>query len=219
MTKTISHSASPVGASPVGASPVGASPVGATHHQGRSKTSTRNGKREQGSHQGRPDRHKTGPQGYRALQGRVLAGYGQQEQGKSTLSRRRPSPQRHHRTSPSRPVIRHRPTPRIPPDLLLGTLQKLRPSLRRPCQIAGRIAKQMPPNIQAKHPADVRTRAMRPRAGPPPILRLLRHPSPHRVVLQIPQNSLKPMPSKNIASKRGVLHEPGCNVKSNRIGP
>ena len=42
--------------------------------------------RERGhdSRKGRQDRHKTELRGYRALRGRVLAGYGQQEQGKST---------------------------------------------------------------------------------------------------------------------------------------
>ena len=57
------------------------SPIGAMHSQGSSTASIRKGKREQGSRKGRQDRHKTGLRGYRALQGRVLAGYGQQEQG------------------------------------------------------------------------------------------------------------------------------------------
>ena len=61
-----------------------ASPVGAMHVKGSSKASTRKGKRGEGSRTGRQDRHKTELQGYRALRGRVQAGYGQQEQGKST---------------------------------------------------------------------------------------------------------------------------------------
>ena len=43
------------------------------------------GKQRQGSRQGRQDRHKTEPQSYRALRCRVLAGYGQQEQGKRPI--------------------------------------------------------------------------------------------------------------------------------------
>ena len=54
------------------------------HNQGSSEASTQIGERKQGGRQGRPDRHKTELRGYRALRGRVLAGYGQQEQGKST---------------------------------------------------------------------------------------------------------------------------------------
>ena len=61
-----------------------ASPVGAMHNQGRSKISIQEGERGRDSRQGRQDRHKTELRGYRALRGRVLAGYGQQEQGKST---------------------------------------------------------------------------------------------------------------------------------------
>ena len=49
----------------------------------------------------------------------------------------------------------------------------------------------MTPHVQAKHAASILPRAMRPRAGPAPIRRLPRHPSPHRVVLQIPQKHLE----------------------------
>ena len=59
-------------------------PIGARHDQGRSKASIRKGKQGQGSREGRQDCHKTEPQGYGALRCGVLAGYGQQEQGKST---------------------------------------------------------------------------------------------------------------------------------------
>ena len=111
------------------------SPVGARHDLERSKAAIGKGKQGRGSRKGRQDRHKTEPQGYRALRCRVLAGCGQQEQGKD-LSWRRPSPQRHHRHRPSHPVIRHRPPPRILPDLLLRAIQKLRPSLRRHRRIA-----------------------------------------------------------------------------------
>ena len=54
------------------------------HNQGRIKTSIQEAKRGHDNRQGRQDRHKTELRGYRALRGRVLAGYGQQEQGKST---------------------------------------------------------------------------------------------------------------------------------------
>ena len=60
------------------------SPISARHAQGRSKTAIQEAERGHDSRQGRQDRHKTELRGYRALRCRVLAGYGQQEQGKST---------------------------------------------------------------------------------------------------------------------------------------
>ena len=173
---------SPVGARQcAGISPVG-SPVGAMHDQGSRKASIREGKRGRGGRKGYQDRHKTELRGYRALPG-------QQEQGKD-LSRRRPSRQRHHRQRPRHAVIRHRPPPRIPPDLLNRALQKLLPSLRR----YRRITKQMTPRVQAKHASPSLTRAVRPRARPRPIRSLPRHMRPHRIVLQVPQKRLKPRP-------------------------
>ena len=118
----------------------------------------------------------------RALRGRILAGQGQQEQGNRPI----PAATQPFSVLPATPT-----PPLIPPDLLLGTIQKLRPSRRRPCRIDRRIAKKVPPHIQAKYAAGILTRAMRPGAGPSPIRRLPRHLRPHRVVLQIPQKHLK----------------------------
>ena len=54
------------------------------HALGNEKARISKAEEGQGSRKGHQDRHKTELQGYRALRGRVLAGYGQQEQGKST---------------------------------------------------------------------------------------------------------------------------------------
>ena len=61
-----------------------ASPVGPMHALGSREARISKTERGHDSRQGRQDRHKTELRGYRALRCRVLAGYGQQEQGKST---------------------------------------------------------------------------------------------------------------------------------------
>ena len=53
------------------------------HALGSGEAKISKAERGHDSRQGRQDCHKTELRGYRALRGRVLAGYGQQEQGKS----------------------------------------------------------------------------------------------------------------------------------------
>ena len=143
---------------PTPASPVGAAQlVPFTFRGTRKPESARPGEGTTAakSHQ---DRHKTELGGYRALR----AGYQLATGNKSKIN-----PPILAATQPSaappvnaHAIIRHRPPPRIPPNLLNRALHKLFPSLRR----YRRITKQMTPRIQAKHASRSLARAVRPRA-------------------------------------------------------
>ena len=176
------------------------SPVDARHDQGRSKASNRKGKQGQGSRKGRQDCHKTEPQGYRALRCRVLAGYGQQEQGKSTYpggdpafsvttgtdqatrlygTARRPAFRWTSSAGPSKNVVQASAATAGLPNKCRHTSKQSTPPASLPAQCARAL----------DHRQSVAFLAIRARTG---------------LFSKYRKNILKPAPIRHIASKRGV---------------